>query len=124
MVTSAADWIKQRLPADAIFSKNGIEQNADEAIDAALADHTDQTDVSPGFSQRKYALADLLDILAADVKYRSEKLGDWTGTDQVLSDRAAALREEAGSDTGQPGSFSFVPATYGSHAARDEFSVG
>lgn len=119
MATTAENWIKQRLPADARFSKNGIVTNLDEAVTASLADYSEYTESK----QKRYALADLLDILAADIKYQSETLGEWTGREQILEERARQYREEAESETGQPGSFSFVTATYNSQGVSDEFSV-
>lgn len=106
-MSSQIEWIKQRLPADARFSKHGITRTIDEAINSALEDYTSET----ALKQKKLALADLLDELAADIKYEDERLGDWAGRKEVLSKRAENLREEAGG-TLTPGSFQSVPATY------------
>lgn len=118
-MSSQREWIKQRLPGDASFSKHGMQQSVDEAINSALSDHADES----ATAQKKLALADLLDIVAADIKYAEERLGEWTGRNQILEERAAALRSEAENETDSPGSFSFVPATFTSQSPNDEFSA-
>lgn len=116
------EWIKQRLPSDATFSKNDVVVTLDEAIDDALDEHSDADST---VAQKKLALADLYEILAADVKYAEERLGEWTGKGAVFTSRSETLREEASAGVSSPGGFQNVSATFSSQSdgwgGADEF---
>lgn len=111
MSTTAANWIKQRLPSDASFTKNGVTLTVDQAVTAALTDNSDN----------KYdALADLLETLDAEFKAKRERVGTGEVEDPLLLDRAMYWRQ-FGVTRSTPGMFVSVPARYESQST-DEYS--
>jgi hypothetical protein len=114
-----SDWIKGRLPAGCTFKKNGLTATVDEAIDAALTANDDN---------RKLALADLLEMLAADITHDTQTVDQETYTGPLLMERAEALRAEADADDigsgASSGSFSSGSVQYSRcRRLRDELSA-
>lgn len=93
-------WIAQRLPKGANFSKNNLTQSVDDAITEALSDNDGQT------NDHMLALADLLDVLASDVKFDSENYsgnGSYSYSKSTLVDRANYWRTKAKQISGGSG---------------------
>lgn len=85
---SDEDWIKLQLPAGASFTKNGVTLTVAQAVTAALTDNDDN---------RFLAVADLLDMLAADEGRKTETIGPYSrSTEANLIKRAAYFRSMAG----------------------------
>jgi hypothetical protein len=118
-MASATQWITQRLPSDARFSKHGIVQSVAQAVADALSVHIDRSE----FARERLALADLLEILRSDIVYKEQHLMDWSGRDEVLTERISSLREEADNEKAGSGGFGFVPASFGNAAPKDEFTA-
>lgn len=95
-------WIALRLPAGASFAKNGVELSVEEAIQLAL----DSND-----GDRQLALADLLEILAADVTHKVTEVDGEHYEDEALTERASQLRDSSAAAQGgnSAGSFQSVP---------------
>jgi hypothetical protein len=107
-MAEAADiqWVKLRLPLNASFNRNGVEVSLDEIVAQALDEHLDRSE----------ALADLLDILAADEKYDAETICDYSYSGHRLGRKAEKLRGA--------GSLSFVPIRFKPVAGESDENAG
>lgn len=124
MPATVYPWIKQRLPDQCAFTKNGVTQTVDEAVAAAVAENTAYVSSRAG---QMAALGDLLEILAADVKFDSEQEGEYRYSKSRLQEMANNWHDRAAAEeqgiAAPAGGFSFVPATFrNSAASTDEFS--
>lgn len=68
---TSAEWIKLRLPNGTSFRRNGLSFSVDEMITSALADYSTKT----ANAQKRYALADLLEIILSDILANDEQKG-------------------------------------------------
>lgn len=109
MARTPAQWIKDRLPSNAIFSD-------DRTVDVAITDALEDSG-----QVKELALADLLEQLASNDLYETYKEGDVTWSKPLLEAKAVYWRGlvEAGDSL-----ISFVPATYHPTALSDEFDSG
>ncbi len=115
-----AEWIKERLPSNASFAK--VDKTVDQAITDALDANT-----TDGVADKELALADLLEVLAAEVVFESQEIEGEKNTNELLSARAQAIRtrkadEAAAAAGGGPGAFVSVPIVYTRRTVGDEYT--
>lgn len=120
--TQDSEWVLQRLPGSVKLRKNGVAIGVADAVEQALTDHAGAGGV------REHALADVLEMIAADYAFASETLeGGYNYTQPRFADMAANWRTKAeakdaaaSGETGG-GQWSFVPIVRPS--GLDEFGV-
>jgi len=97
------NFIAQRLPEGASFSRNGVEQTTSEAITAALSKNN---------GSKYLALADLWDVLASAIEFEKEQIGEYSYDKPTALSRATYWREQGAEvvEAG-PGSFTVIKAT-------------
>lgn len=123
---TSAEWIKLRLPNGTSFRRNGLSFSVDEMIKSALADYSTKA----ANAQKRYALADLLEIILSDVLANDEQEGDYQSGDKAdnLRNRINQWREEAkaiedgATEPHSPGTMQFIPIVQ-EYDATDEHAT-
>lgn len=125
-MATAADiqWVRERIDPEewSVFIKLGYAGTALEAVNLAA---TAALDTEADYDKRD-ALADLLEMLDAQVKFNSVSISD-AGGGQTRSgprymERIAKLRQQTAEGPGVPGSFEQVEVTYHAGTTWDEYA--